>query len=70
MKNAIAAAPRNITRRAAEAKLLLWEAGYWTKGSERRARREAKKMLHRALRRSAAAAIDEFEAPRADWFRE
>lgn len=70
MKNAIAAANRNVVKRAAEAKLLLWEAGHWTKGAERRARRDAKKMYHRALRRAAAAAIDEYEAPRADFFRE
>jgi hypothetical protein len=61
VKNAVAAAPRNVTRRFAEAKLLLREAGHWTKGSERRARRDAKKMLHRALRRAAVATIREQE---------
>lgn len=59
MKNIIATAPINTVKRFAEAKLLLWEAGYWTKGSERRARREAKKQLHRAIRRSERAHIAE-----------
>jgi hypothetical protein len=59
MKNAIAAATK--TKSALAAKLDWWEAGYFTKGSKERMRREAKRTLHRAIRRSERAHIAEQE---------
>ncbi len=57
MKNAVATAGINVVKRFGEARLLLWESQHWTKKSEARSRREAKRGSTRALRRSARAHI-------------
>lgn len=46
------AAANASTARYAAAKLDLWEANYWTKGSRRRTRKAAKRELNRAVRRA------------------
>lgn len=60
-KNAVATARAGVVKRFTEGVLLLWESGYWVKNAERRARRDAKKLTNRAIRRSKAANIADGE---------
>lgn len=59
MKN-VAATARNVKRYTA-AKLDFWEAGHFTDGSKHRTRRNAKRELARAIRRTEKAHIAEQE---------